>query len=242
MNTAHPVAPEEVMALLDGELSAAAAQAISAHLDQCAECTGVAAQFRDTSRSLSRWSVPTAPAKLEQPVKDLANKTRLGLKTGKPGVFVRANLWTRKQWTLGLGSTVAAVLILVATVTLYLGRRPMAAKARVVAQQNFVRKLPLNPSKVPAAEFGSGDTDRSLAIEGRVGGLDKLNGQPSTDQQSKAFSNEIVSPKVEAATSPGVAADSNGLFHGLGGHAQNSFSVDGQPALMIARTAPFPLW
>lgn len=29
--------------------------------------------------------------------------------------------------------------------------------------------------------------------------------------------------------SPGVAADSNGLFHGLGDHAQNSFSVDGQP-------------
>ncbi len=28
---------------------------------------------------------------------------------------------------------------------------------------------------------------------------------------------------------PGVAADSNGLFHGLGDHAENSFSVDGQP-------------
>jgi hypothetical protein len=30
-------------------------------------------------------------------------------------------------------------------------------------------------------------------------------------------------------TSPGIAADSNGLFHGLGDHAENSFSVDGQP-------------
>ncbi|HVW77523.1 MAG TPA: TonB-dependent receptor [Alloacidobacterium sp.] len=29
--------------------------------------------------------------------------------------------------------------------------------------------------------------------------------------------------------SPGVAADSNGMFHGLGDHASNSFSVDGQP-------------
>ncbi len=29
--------------------------------------------------------------------------------------------------------------------------------------------------------------------------------------------------------SPGVASDSNGLFHGLGDHASNSFSVDGQP-------------
>jgi Carboxypeptidase regulatory-like domain/TonB-dependent Receptor Plug Domain len=30
-------------------------------------------------------------------------------------------------------------------------------------------------------------------------------------------------------SSPGIAADSNGLFHGLGDHAENSFSVDGQP-------------
>jgi len=29
-------------------------------------------------------------------------------------------------------------------------------------------------------------------------------------------------------SSPGVAADSNGLFHGLGDHASNSFSIDGQ--------------
>ncbi len=30
-------------------------------------------------------------------------------------------------------------------------------------------------------------------------------------------------------SSPGIVADSNGLFHGLGDHAENSFSVDGQP-------------
>jgi hypothetical protein len=29
--------------------------------------------------------------------------------------------------------------------------------------------------------------------------------------------------------SPGVSGDSNGLFHGLGDHASNSFSIDGQP-------------
>jgi hypothetical protein len=37
-----------------------------------------------------------------------------------------------------------------------------------------------------------------------------------------------LSSLVTMAT-PGVAADSNGLFHGLGDHASNSFSVDGQP-------------
>ena len=34
---------------------------------------------------------------------------------------------------------------------------------------------------------------------------------------------------IVTLTSPGVAADSNGLFHGLGDHASNSFAVDGQP-------------
>ncbi|HTA45064.1 MAG TPA: TonB-dependent receptor [Bryobacteraceae bacterium] len=37
-----------------------------------------------------------------------------------------------------------------------------------------------------------------------------------------------LSSLVTLAT-PGVSADSNGLFHGLGDHAQNSFSIDGQP-------------
>jgi hypothetical protein len=37
-----------------------------------------------------------------------------------------------------------------------------------------------------------------------------------------------VSSLVTLST-PGVAADSNGLFHGLGDHASNSFSIDGQP-------------
>ncbi len=37
-----------------------------------------------------------------------------------------------------------------------------------------------------------------------------------------------LSSLVTLAT-PGVAADSNGLFHGLGDHASNSFSLDGQP-------------
>jgi hypothetical protein len=37
-----------------------------------------------------------------------------------------------------------------------------------------------------------------------------------------------LSSAVTLAT-PGVAADSNGFFHGMGDHAENSFSLDGQP-------------
>ncbi|MGH9711990.1 MAG: carboxypeptidase regulatory-like domain-containing protein [Candidatus Acidiferrales bacterium] len=55
------------------------------------------------------------------------------------------------------------------------------------------------------------DVDRAL--------FDKL---PLESQSSS------LSSLVTMAT-PGVAADSNGLFHGLGDHAENSFSLDGQP-------------
>jgi anti-sigma factor RsiW len=58
MNTAHPVAPEEVMAFLDGELSGAEAQAVSAHLDHCAECTTLSQQFRGTSQALAAGTCP----------------------------------------------------------------------------------------------------------------------------------------------------------------------------------------
>jgi hypothetical protein len=55
------------------------------------------------------------------------------------------------------------------------------------------------------------DVDRSLIDE--------------TPLESQSSS---LSSLVTLAT-PGIAADSNGLFHGLGDHAENSFSVDGQP-------------
>jgi hypothetical protein len=42
------------------------------------------------------------------------------------------------------------------------------------------------------------------------------------DSQSSSLSSLVTE------TTPGVSADSNGLFHGLGDHASNSFSVDGQ--------------
>lgn len=55
------------------------------------------------------------------------------------------------------------------------------------------------------------DVDRNL--------FDKI----PLESQSSQLSSEVT------LASPGIAADSNGLFHGLGDHAENSFSLDGQP-------------
>jgi len=58
---------------------------------------------------------------------------------------------------------------------------------------------------------GHTDVDRGL--------FDKI----PLESQSSSISSLVT------LASPGVAADSNGLFHGMGDHASNSFSVDGQP-------------
>src|ERR1700751_5221120 len=55
------------------------------------------------------------------------------------------------------------------------------------------------------------DVDRGL--------FDKL----PLESQSSSLSSLVT------LASPGIAADSNGLFHGMGDHAENSFSIDGQP-------------
>ena len=50
----------------------------------------------------------------------------------------------------------------------------------------------------------------------------ELIGKLPLESQSSGLSSLVT------LSSPGVAADSNGLFHGLGDHASNSFSIDGQ--------------
>ncbi len=55
------------------------------------------------------------------------------------------------------------------------------------------------------------DVDRAL--------FDKL----PLESQSSSLSSLVT------LSTPGIAADSNGLFHGMGDHAENAFSVDGQP-------------
>jgi hypothetical protein len=78
-------------------------------------------------------------------------------------------------------------------------------------------------------------SNETVTVE--AGGGDLVETSPTfhTDVDRNLFnkiplesSSSSVSSLVTLA-SPGIAADSNGLFHGMGDHAENSFSVDGQP-------------
>lgn len=113
MNTAaHPVAPEDLMSLFDGELPASEAQAVSSHLAHCAECTGLAEQFRSTSQRLSHWTVPTIPATIENPITAIAAGSISIHKAAKlsPLLPSRGN-W--KPWAICGGGVFATALLLI---------------------------------------------------------------------------------------------------------------------------------
>ena len=74
-----------------------------------------------------------------------------------------------------------------------------------------------------------------VTVEAEGGDLVENDSTSHTDVDKSLFdrlplesASSSLSSLVTLAT-PGVAADSNGLFHGLGDHAENSFSVDDQP-------------
>ncbi|MGB2604992.1 MAG: DUF4349 domain-containing protein [Candidatus Sulfotelmatobacter sp.] len=200
--TAHPVAPEKVMAFLDGELSGPDANAVSTHVECCTECTNLAEQLRSTSMSLSAWKVPVVPTKLEESVTEAVRKAGLGQAglgqdIGRPKLFIRTSFWTWKQWVT-VGGGVVVVLLLVSAISL-----PNLLRSR----QRVTKTLPqivAYDKKQQAIDIGSAG---ALPINGRH------------------FTN------LTPLSTPRIASDSNGLFHGLGNYVGDSFSVDGQPVI-----------
>jgi hypothetical protein len=125
------------------------------------------------------------------------------------------------------------------------------------AQGQFVfSNVPFNPYRVSAVVNGFAPLNQNVEIRSAVGANVKLTlkvtGGDSTVtveatgdlvEDDPTFHTDVdrdlfIKVPLESQSSslsslvtlstPGVAADSNGLFHGLGDHASNSFSIDGQ--------------
>jgi hypothetical protein len=117
--------------------------------------------------------------------------------------------------------------------------------------------LPFNPYRLTVSDTGFQPDSRQIAVNSNVlmtvavvlqvatsaqsvtvdASEDMVENDPTfhTDIDRAAFeklpleSQSSSLSSLVTLASPGVAADSNGLFHGLGDHASNSFSIDGQP-------------
>ncbi|HVG55170.1 MAG TPA: DUF4349 domain-containing protein [Vicinamibacterales bacterium] len=67
MNAVHPVAPEDVMAYLDGDLPAAQSRDIEAHLAGCDSCRQLVSELREGSTRMRDWQVDEPPHSLVSP-------------------------------------------------------------------------------------------------------------------------------------------------------------------------------
>jgi len=80
-----------------------------------------------------------------------------------------------------------------------------------------------------------GTAATSVTVEANAGDLVETESTFHTDVDRGLFDRLPLESASSSFTSlvtmvsPGAAADSNGLMHGLGDHAENSYSVDGQP-------------
>jgi Carboxypeptidase regulatory-like domain/TonB-dependent Receptor Plug Domain len=109
----------------------------------------------------------------------------------------------------------------------------------VVAAGFLVYSQDVEPrSSVPvsvAVKLAVAGSTTAVTVEAEGGDLVETDSTFHTDVDKNLFDklplesqSSSVSSLVTLST-PGISADSNGLFHGLGDHAENSFSVDGQP-------------
>jgi hypothetical protein len=118
----HFAAPEEIMALLDGELSPERTQTVSDHLEQCAECREFAAILRASFASLANWTVPASNGKgVEFEERLRQDGYQAGLRAALPGL----RKWLVppwRRWVLG-----AATAALVAAVAITSVRHPSPA-------------------------------------------------------------------------------------------------------------------
>ncbi len=152
----------------------------------------------------------------------------------------------------------SGAVVVRASVTLHNPVSGLERTATTDAAGSFtIPNVPFNPYHLSVAAAGFAayaqdvDVRSSVPVELKIslkvqgssssvtveGGEDLTENDPTfhTDVDRKLFdrmplesASSSVSSLVTLST-PGVAADSNGLFHGLGDHAENSFSVDGQP-------------
>ena len=108
----------------------------------------------------------------------------------------------------------------------------VSAPGFAALKQNVILRSAVGISLNPVLKIEAAAA--TVTVEASAGDLVETDPTFHTDVDRDLFSKvplESASSSLSSlvtATTPGVSADSNGLFHGMGDHASNSFSVDGQ--------------
>ena len=199
MTAATHSAPEDIMAFLDGELSTADAQSLSAHLSDCPDCAAIADQFRDTARMLSAWSVPPLPVRIEQAVREASADPRH--RTAKSRARIRPSTWNWKQWTFGsVGATVVFVLVFSVSIRSHLPySAPVPSSDQPLANPQSQAQNQPAPLAAYSAEAKASAVDKAVA--GLVDA--STNAQRSAAEPRMAATHAAPSPA--AAPAPMIA-------------------------------------
>jgi len=224
MNTStHPVAPEEVMALLDGELGSERKEFVARHVEQCSECAMVATDLRGVAQALSDWKVAPISQKLQAGILGSAQRRGLDGKIPGPRLFVRASFWGRKQWFVGLAGTTAVAAL---TILLFVPHRVLQKTNSATEAKTALAISPAVPQ-------------RSAPIDGNTAKLagDALATVPGNGGGSGAG----YAPRASTTTANAIMGVGSGSGAGVGAGA-----VDGQvdqlnSGPMIARTVSLSL-
>jgi hypothetical protein len=106
----HPVAPEEIMALVDSELTATEAKAVEAHIDECAECAALRDELIGTSQTLQAWAVPEFSPEAVGVVEERIGEADAKSRERKPRRYTPLSFRNWRLWAIG-GSGAAVVIV-----------------------------------------------------------------------------------------------------------------------------------
>ena len=112
MTTAtHPVAPEEIMAWLDGELDGNASHSVDAHVAECASCAALTGEFKRTSQHLSQWTTPEVSTRIDEAVRQtLAQIEKRNGGTPRGATTPSFSYWKRRT-NAGIMAATAVALV-----------------------------------------------------------------------------------------------------------------------------------
>lgn len=202
----HPIEPEELMAYLDGELTADHASATAAHLGECAECQNLVAELRSVSENLQPWKVEPPESEMSSAiVTALAEKQPEARKTTPLSRLTWREVLSKRWPTLAWAGTAAAALVLLvfSTVT-FRGTKQFDTLEQFARLQNAPppASSTVNPQ---GSGQGSGMSSGLVAAtprpqESRTSSL-SANAWSASEQEDKGEDTESASP---ASTVPPV--------------------------------------
>jgi hypothetical protein len=153
----HPVSPEEIMASLDGELTAAQQQSVQRHMDQCDECAQTGEQFRRNSEQLHSWTIETVPSSVEDAVVNQLGEGFLPQGTNSSKRLVSRP--RRLRFALIFAGSAAALLLIG---IIFNGSRSRARMMSFSEQRAYSAERSRDPH--PTASMASGGYLRSQAV------------------------------------------------------------------------------